>query len=67
MVYSLLQSTLEVRNALGTTPESHLLAQVVSAIPADVAITTGNTDFQGHSVPYLETLHTRANGGDCAR
>ncbi len=57
MIYPLLQGSLKVRHALRTTPEPHLLAQVIPAVPADAAVAAGDAYFQRHSVSYLEAGH----------
>ena len=61
MINSLLQRSLEMRNTLCATSESHLLAKIVASFPANVALATGNPYFQGYSVADGKAIDLRAN------
>jgi hypothetical protein len=64
MVYPLLECALEVRERLGTAPEPHLLAEVVSAFSADATLTTRDANLEGHAVTDAEARDLRPNGND---
>lgn len=66
MIYPLLKSPLEVRNALGATPESHLLAQIIPPFPADATLTARDTNLEGDTVPNSEAANLRPDGHDRA-
>lgn len=66
MVYPILECALEVREALCTTPESHLLAEVVATFPADTTLSARDTDFQCNSISKLEASHLGADGDNSA-
>ena len=61
MIDSFLQSSLEVRNTFCTTSESHLLAKIIAALPADVALAAWDPYFQGYSVADGEAIDLRTN------
>jgi hypothetical protein len=67
MVDSFLQRSLEMWNAFGTTPEFHLLAQVVSSFPADATLTAGNANFQRNTVADIEAIDLWPNRNDDTR
>ena len=67
MVYLVLESTLEMREALCTTPKAHFLAEIVAAFPADTALSTRDAHLKRHSITKLEAAHLRADGDDRAR
>ena len=67
VVDPLLKSTLVVRVTLGAAPEAHLLAEVVSALPADPALTAGNTNLESNSITQLEASHLGSNGNNFTR
>ncbi len=62
VVDPLLEGALEVRDALGTTPETHLLAEVVAAFPADAALSARDADLQCHTIANPEARHLGADG-----
>lgn len=61
MIYSFLQSSLKVRYTLCAASESHLLAQIVPAFPADCALSARNADLEGNSVTNGKARDLRAN------
>ena len=67
MVYSLLQSPLEMGYALGTAPEPHFLAKIVSALPADSTLSARNSHLERDSVADSEVAHIWPNCNDNAR
>jgi len=67
VVYLLLQSPLEVGNRFGATPESHLLAEIISALPADAALAAGDADLEGNTVAEVKARDLRANGDNDSR
>lgn len=67
MIYPLLKSALEMRNALRTAPKSHPFAQVVPAFPTDSTLTAGNTNFKSYPVPNGEAAYLGANRNDGTR
>jgi len=67
VVDAVLEGSLEVRIALGATPEAHLLAEIVAAGTADAALRTRNADLQCHPVAHAEALDLGADGNDDAR
>lgn len=67
MIYPLLQRPLEMRYAFGTTPKSHLFAQVVAAFSANAAFSAGNADFESDSVTNSEIGDLGANGNNFSR
>lgn len=52
--------------ALGATPETQLLAEVVSAFAADATLSACHSDLEGDPVANLEPAHLRANGDNFA-
>jgi len=66
MIDPLLEGALEVRHAFGATSESHLLAQVVPAFPADAALPARDADLEGDPVANSEARHLRSDGHDDA-
>jgi hypothetical protein len=48
-------------NALGATPELHLLAEVVPSFSTDGTFAAGNANFEGNSVTNAEAIDLRAN------
>jgi hypothetical protein len=50
MVDPLLQSSLEMRDALCTTPELHLFAEIIPSLPADGTLPAGNAHLESNSV-----------------
>jgi hypothetical protein len=61
VVDSLLESSLEMGNALRATPELHLLAEVVTPLSTDGTLAAGNTNFEGNSVTNGEAIDLRSN------
>lgn len=55
-----------MRHAFCTTPEPHLLAEVIPTFPADATFTTGNAYFESYSVANAEAIDLRANPDDDA-
>lgn len=55
VVDSLLESPLVMRHTLRATPEPKLLAEVVTAFPADATGVAGHADLQGNPVPKTES------------
>lgn len=53
-------------DAFCAASESHLLAQVVTASPADAALSARNADFEGNSVPNCKARDLRANSNNYA-
>lgn len=51
-----------MRYALGTTPESHLFAQIVAASSANAAFSAGNADLKSDSITNSEIGDLGANG-----
>ena len=66
VIYLLLESALEMGDGLGAAPESHLLAQVITALAADATLATGNPDLEGDTISNLEAHHRGSNGNHCA-
>ena len=64
VVDSLLKGALKVRNALGTTPKSHLFAEIVAPFPADGTLTAWNADFEGNPVTNGEASDLRPDSHD---
>lgn len=64
MVNPLLQCALVVRVGFGTASETQLFAQVITALTADAAVSTSNTNFKSNSVAQLEATHLRTNGNN---
>jgi hypothetical protein len=56
MVDPLLKCALEMWHALRTTPESHLLAEVIPSFPTDTTLPTWNANLQSHSVANGEAM-----------
>lgn len=54
MIYPFLESPLEMRNGLGAAPKLHLLAEIISALAANTTLAARNSDFERHTVTYLE-------------
>lgn len=67
MIYFLLQSPLKMRYALGTTPEPHFLAKIVSASPADSTLSARNSHLKRDSVADSKVAHIWPNCNDDAR
>jgi hypothetical protein len=61
MIDSLLESSLEMRNALRATPELHLLTEVVPPFSTDGTLAAGNANFEGNSVTNGEAIDLRSN------
>ncbi len=61
MVDSLLESSLEMRHAFRTTPESHFLAQIISSFSANGALAARNADFKRNSVADREAIDLWTN------
>lgn len=61
MVDPLLERPLEMRHALRTTPESHLLAEIVPPFSANRALAARNADFKRNSVANSEAIDLRTN------
>ena len=62
MVDSLLQSPLKVRYALRTTPESHLLAEIIPSFPADTTLATWYSYLERYSITNTEAIDFWSNG-----
>lgn len=62
MVNPLLQSSLEVRDALRTASEPHLLAEVVPPFPTDAALTAWYAHLERNSVANAEAIDLWPNG-----
>lgn len=67
VVDSLLQRPLEMRKALCTASEAHLLAKVVPPLAADTALSTRHTYLEGDAITNGEAAYLRTNGDDNAR
>lgn len=67
VVDPLLEGTLVVRNRLGTTPESHLFAKIITAFAADGALTAGHTNFKRYPVTNAKARDLGPYGNDNAR
>ena len=63
----LLQSSLEMRHALRTTPESHLLAEVIPPFPAYCALSAWDSDLESNAVADAEAIDSGANAYDDTR
>jgi hypothetical protein len=61
MIDPLLQSSLEMRDALCTTPKSHLFAKIIPPFPADGTLSTGNANLEGNSVSKRVAIDLRSN------
>lgn len=57
MVYPILQRSLRMGKSLRTTPESHILADVVSSLFTPLAGLTRQSHFQRNFVSNFEVLH----------
>jgi hypothetical protein len=66
VVDPILQRPLRVRERLGTTPEPHALADVVSPLFAPIALLARQADFQRDLVADAETLDIGADADDNA-
>lgn len=64
MVDTLLERALEVRDGFGTAPKSHSLAEIISTLAADAALTAGNANFKRNAVSNVEARHLRPDGND---
>ena len=53
-----------MRHALRTTPKPHLLAKVIPSFPADRALSTGNSYFEGDTVADTEVVDMGSDGHD---
>lgn len=67
MVNPFLQCSLKMRYAFRATPKPHLLAEVVPTLPADRALSAGNSHFEGNSIANVEIGYMGADGHDHAR
>lgn len=67
VVDSLLQCALVVRNTLSAGPELHLLAEVVSTLAADGALSTRDANFESNTIAELEAGDEGPDGDDLAR
>jgi hypothetical protein len=70
VIDSFLQGTLKRRHvlrSLGTTPEPHLLAKIVTASSTNSTGTTWNANLKSYSVIDLKTFDPVTNGTDDAR
>lgn len=54
VIYPFLQGSLVMRERLCTAPKSHLLAEIVSAFPADATLATWDTDLEGNTITDIE-------------
>jgi hypothetical protein len=61
VIDSLLESSLEMGNALRATPKLHLLAEVVAPLSTDGTLAAGNANFEGNSVTNGEAIDLRPN------
>lgn len=66
MIYPLLKGSLEMWYTFGTTPEPHLLAEVIPAFPTDGTLATRNPDLQGHPIADFEAIDLWANANNYA-
>jgi hypothetical protein len=64
VVDPILQRPLRVRERLGTTPEPHALADIVSPLLTPIALLARQADFQRDLVADAETLDIRADADD---
>jgi hypothetical protein len=61
VIDSLLESSLEMWNALRATPELHLLAEVVAPLSTNGTLAAGNANFESNSVTNGEAVDLRPN------
>lgn len=61
MIYPFLKSSLKMGHTLCTTPESHLLAKIISSFPANGTLPTGNANLKGDSISNLESIDLSPN------
>jgi hypothetical protein len=66
MVNPFLQSSLEVRYALCTTPKSHLFAEIVPPFPAYATLATWYPYLKGDAVANSEVIDLWADGNHYA-
>jgi len=67
VVYPFLESALEVGHRFGTTPKPHLLAEVITTLPADAALAAWDANLKGDPVANAEASNLGSDGNDGAR
>jgi len=64
VVDPLLESSLEMRYTLRATPKLHLLAEVITPLPADATLAAWNAYFERNAVANGKSIDVRADGHD---
>jgi len=66
VVNPLLQRPLEMWKALRRTPKPQRLADIISPLLTQLALSTWQPDFEGHAIASFEVSDRGADGGDDA-